>query len=115
MIKSIWLRITLAIIVAVAATAYLTQLDGQVFRNSLVFIGLMLASVLILVREAWRRDSSWLIRQCFASMALCLFIPVVVVAVRLPNSYRFQQMFNTKFQETFEFVGRKASERQNEP
>ena len=111
MLKSRAIRVTAAIVLAFAAGACLTQLDGQVFRNSLVFLGLAIPSVWIWVREALRRESSRASRYFCTVMGTALSVAVVWVAVQLPEAYRFQRSFNSTVQDVFEHVGRQVGKK----
>jgi hypothetical protein len=91
---------------ALVGAAFLGQLNGQTFTNGLVAVACLLAILLLCLPPMIRGDQPWPVRRFWAAIGLTIVVAIAAVALRLPTSYRFQNRFNDRFEETVQEVSK---------
>jgi hypothetical protein len=100
--KSRWQSPT-SIILCVVGTCFFLLLDGQVFRNSLVFLVCWSLSLIIWLRELWnsRHDPEPKILVAFGVHV----VAITFVCMGLPSNYAYQKGFNENVTRVREMKG----------
>jgi hypothetical protein len=88
--ESVWTVILLGI-----GGCFLLLLNGQVFTNTLIFLGFALASSSTWLRAAIRSQQSRNQRLAFYVLFGHVFF-IIVFAADMPDKYHWQQRFNEK-------------------
>jgi hypothetical protein len=91
----------LAIVLACLAVAAipLLLLNGQTFTNSLVSLAALAAAIGTCTAALFDRRVSSVRKQHWGAVVLVMVILALVLVVKLPATYRFQQQFNEKVQQ----------------
>ena len=86
----------LAIVLACLAVAAipLLLLNGQTFTNSLVSLAALAAAIGTCTAALFDRRVSSVRKQHWGAVVLVMVILALVLVVKLPATYRFQQQFN---------------------